>query len=284
MQPTGKKTASNFTHSSKLATSAASSGSSARISLREVLQRAKDVYKKEGRHKLILFIQEKNLPGFAAIIKTRISSECYAFDKSMANLSRINHRYTPEELFAHNLVFGRHDNEQGRYEVAERNDTKFCFIGFQDKIVSENSEIPIYGTGAHSKIEIDDSNKNLFFRTITLIDDEPIESHRRRRNITCQLHECYDVSFDRSDIDQLFPYSTETPTRKARGAPPKFSDEELFSALNHAFPRTPPFPEVSELMKVLDQFCAKYADPPVDKTLRRKAKKWLDMQSAAKKT
>ena len=255
---------------------------SSRVSLREALQRANDVYKKEGKHRLSLYLQNKDLPGHAAVIKTRVSSECYAFDKSLANLNHINPRYSREELFAHNLVFGTHNYDKSRYEIEERNNTKFCFIGFEDNIVNTNSAIPIYGAGAHSKIEIDDSFRNLFFRTITLVDDYKIAGHRNRRNITCECHECYDVSFDRSDIDRLFPYSTETPTKKARGAPQKFSDEEVFVALDKAFLVAPIFPKMPELMKFLDQFYTKYQNPPVDKTIRRKAKKWLDMRSAAK--
>lgn len=255
---------------------------SSRVSLREALQRANDVFKKEGKHKLSLYLQNKDLPGHAAIIKTRVSSECYAFDKSLANLSHINHQYSREELVAHNLVFGTHNYNEGYFEIEERNNTKFCFLGFEDNIVNKNSAIPIYGAGAHSKIEIDKSSRNLFFRTITLIDDYKINGHRNRRNITCERHECYNVSFDRSDIDQLFPYSTGKPTKKARGAPQKFSDEEVFAALDQTFSGALSSPKMPELMKFLDQFYAKYENPPVDKTLRRKANKWLDMRSAEK--
>jgi hypothetical protein len=248
----------------------------ARMSLRGALQRAKDVHKKEGKQKLLSYIANKSLPGHAAIVRTTISDECYAFEKSMSNLTHIHHQYTPEELFAHSLLFGQTEYDKSLYEVAEGNETKFCFINFEEKNEKENSEIPIYGKGSHTKIEIADNLRDLYFRTITLINDNPISGFRNRRNITCELHECRDVSFDLADLERLLPYSTETPERKPKGAPKKYPDQELFEALDSAYPDPSSLPKFRVVMKSLgDYYAENYTDPPENNTLRRGINRWL---------
>ncbi|WP_284777582.1 hypothetical protein [Agrobacterium sp. lyk4-40-TYG-31] len=247
-----------------------------RMSLRGALQRAKDVYRKEGKQKLLEAIESKSLPGHADAVKTTISDECYAFEKSMSYLTHINHRYTSEELFAHSLLFGDAKYDKKLYEVVERNDTKFCFMNFEEKNLKKNSEIPIYGAGSHSKIEIDDKQKDIYFRTITTIDDYPISGFRNRRNIICELHECINVYFDIADLERLFPYSTDTPERKSKGAPKKFPDEELFETLDAFFPDLSTIPIFSVIMIMLGDFYAEnYENPPGNITLRRGIKKWL---------
>lgn len=245
------------------------------VTLQIAFQRAREVYQKDGPNQLFSRIASGDITLFGRIVKTYISTDCYAFDKSRPKLFHKDDYYKQREITASRIAFEKHDREHRLYAVYEGNESVFCFLDMHLATELENSKLGLYPAEKHFKFRTNEGRSNLFFSSISLESQETIKESRYWRHITYKRHKCYDVVFDEAQLERFFPYTQIDPSRARRGRPDTYPQHELEAALDTAFSNPSETPVLKEITKAAENFYSKKEKTPDPKTLERKSRQWL---------
>ncbi len=246
------------------------------VPLRIALQRAKEVYKKNGLSNLFAKIESRELTIFARRSERFISSECYEFNKSRPPIIHKDEYYAQREALAYTLAFHLREKKHRMHAVHDGIESIFSFLDIERDTDLENSNITLRPGEQPMNFRIAEDSSSIFFSSTLLNSYKSIKESKYWRDITYRTYKCYDVSFDQLEMDRHFPYSQPYASKKPRGRTEIYSQSELDAALDKVFPDVNVQPELREVMAAAGDFYAdKGEDGPVEKTLRRKGQRWL---------
>ncbi|CUX24091.1 hypothetical protein AGR13a_Cc240022 [Agrobacterium genomosp. 13 str. CFBP 6927] len=246
------------------------------VPLRIALQRAKEVYKKNGLSSLFEKIETRELTIFARRSERLISSECYEFNKSRPPIIHKDEHYRQRETLAYTLAFHLREKKHSVHAVHDGIESIFSFLDMERDTDLENSNITLRPGEQAINFRINEKISSIFFSSTLINSHKSIKESKYWRDITYRTYRCYDVSFDQLEIDRHFPYSQQYASKKPRGRTETYSQSELDAALDKVFSDVNVQPELREVMAAARDFYAEKAeDGPVEKTLRRKGQRWL---------
>ncbi|NSZ56576.1 hypothetical protein FY145_00635 [Agrobacterium tumefaciens] len=245
------------------------------VTLQIALQRAREVYQKDGPNQLFSRIATGDITPFGRIVRTYISTDCYEFSKIKHKLFHKDEYYKQREIIASKIAFEKRDREHRLYAVHEGNESVFCFLDMHLATELENSKLGLYPAEKHFKFRTNEGRSNLFFSSISLESQETIKESRYWRHITYKRHKCYDVVFDEAQLERFFPYTQIDPSRARRGRPDTYPQHELEAALDTTFSNPSETPVLKEITKAAENFYSKKEKTPDPKTLERKSRQWL---------
>lgn len=175
------------------------------------------------------------------------------------------------------------------YETDNRDDPTLYKFLFEDVIFvfTGMEKITDFSTGRHLvpmrrvvSLDISNDKRNINLETI---DDGPYEQRLRSRywrNKVAQRVSATGVLCLRSDIDGLFPYSLNHPTRAARGRPS--AESRIYAFLDRTYGSTSDLPSNAEIKDKLLDHLAGESQSFADSTCYKHIKVWRMRQRSAK--
>ena len=264
------------------------------ITLRESLNRARETshgIKEKSYTSLMTELFENNVRCFCRKITVWESHHCWVFPeqkgiihhKALSLLQKetsSNHELTiawEKEAWA--LAYSeRKLNDNSTYKLPFEGSI-LVFTGMEKTRELSGEEYPVQMRGA-LEIEISDNKKNLEIMTYNKWPYEQDLCSRYWSNSVLQRIFAEDVSCLRSDIDEVFPYSANNPTRAERGRPS--AQDQIYSLLNEIYPSIETLPSNAEIKdKLLDKLALKGMSL-ADSTCFKHIKNWLTARHSVK--